>query len=89
MPSVGCRLGHERNACCWTCRRRGRQFDGLHRQRDELHLRPGLDARAPEDGRRPAGRCRPAQGRSGRVPEGTHSVVLRAAGRCLRLPDQR
>ena len=39
-----------------------------------LDLRPGLDARAPEDGRRQAGRCRPAQGRPGRVREGTRPV---------------
>ena len=40
---------------------------------------------APEDGRRQAGRCRAPQGRPGRVPAGTVSVVVMAAGRCLRL----
>ena len=40
-----------------------------------LDLRPGLDARAPEDGRRQAGRRRPAEGRPGRVREGAHPVT--------------
>ena len=36
--------------------RQGQRRDGLHRQRDRGDLRPGLDAGAPEDGRREAGR---------------------------------
>ena len=39
-----------------------------------LDLRPGLDAGAPEDGRRQAGCCRPPEGRPGRVREGTQPV---------------
>ena len=54
----------------------------------ELDLRPGLDARAPEDGRRQARRCRAPQGRPGRIREGTGSAVAVARGRCLRLPDR-
>ena len=50
--------------------------DGLHRQLDQLDLRPGLDARAPEDGRRPGRCCRSAQSRPGRVPAGTGSTVM-------------
>ena len=66
-PAGGGRLGHQRDAGRGRRRRQGQRRDGLHRQRDRLDLRPGLDARAPEDGRRQAGRRRPAQGRPGRV----------------------
>ena len=60
--------------------RQGKRGDGLHRQRDWIDLRPGLDARAPEDGRRQAGRSRPAQGRPGRVCEGARSGLLSLDG---------
>ena len=53
--AVGCRgFGHQRDAGCRQRGRRGQRRDGLHRQRDGRDLRPGLDARAPEDGRRPS-----------------------------------
>ena len=42
-----------------------------------LDLRPGLDARAPEDGRRQAGCRRSAEGGPGRVPEGTQPLSSR------------
>ncbi len=45
----------------------GQWRDGLHRQRHRVDLRPGLDARAAEDGRRPTDRRRFAQGGPGRV----------------------
>ena len=44
--------------------RQGQRRDGLHRQRHRRHLRRRLDAGAAEDGRRPAGCRRPAEGGS-------------------------
>jgi len=71
------RLGHQRDACRRTGHGRGGRRDGLHRQCDELDLRPGLDARAPEDGRRQAGCRRAPQSCSSRVPARTGSVIRR------------
>ncbi len=44
MPMRHRRLDHERDARCGTGHRRSRYVDGLHRQRDQRNLRPGLDA---------------------------------------------
>ena len=64
----------------------GQRRDGLHRQRDRLDLRPGLDARAPEAGRRQAGRRRPAQGRPGEY-EKELAAVTPAADRARSASD--
>ena len=50
--------------------------DGLHRQRDRLDLRAGMDAGTAEDGRRQAGRRRASQCGAGRVQEGTGAGEL-------------
>src|SRR4029079_17481916 len=55
MPSVTARSGtsetlarlavggQARDGRCWAGARQGRHLDGLHRERDKFHLRPGLD----------------------------------------------
>ena len=55
----------------------GQRRDGLHRQRDRLDLRAGLDARAPEDGRR-ASRPPTACSRPSRRSTETNSPVTAA-----------
>ncbi len=69
-------VGDQRDTRRRRHHRQGQWRDGLHRQRDGLDLRPGLDPRAPEDGRRATDRGRPAQGCPGRVRVRTGPVTF-------------
>ena len=69
-------LGHRRDPGRRGEGRRIQRRDGLHRELDRLDLRPGLDTGTAEDGRRQAGRRRPAQRGSGRVQAGTGAGEL-------------
>ena len=64
-PVGGRGFGDQRDAGRRQRGRQGQRWHGLHRERDGLHLRPGLDSGTAEADRWPAGRRRSAQGGPG------------------------